>query len=125
MDDSEVYGLYVRGTALLESGDAQGAVAVLEEAVLAAGQARGSLYEALARALFATAQVGRARRAFEHVVELDPTDHYAHFGIGRCCERQGALREAQTHYRLATALAPNADYAAALRRVQTRLQQSG
>lgn len=123
MDDSEVYGLYRRGTALLEEGDPRGAIAALEEAV-AAEPGRASLWEPLGRALFATAQLARARSAFERLLEIDPSDHFAHFGVGRCWERQGDVRRAATHYRIATALSPRADYADALRRVQLRLAAS-
>ena len=122
MDEGGVDGLLQRGQALLEQGDPRAAVEVLEEAV-AVEPGRASLYEPLARALFATAQIGRARAAFEHMLELDPTDHYAHFGVGRCWERQGDLEQARTHFRLASALADRADYATALGRVEERLRR--
>lgn len=122
VDYGEVYGLYRRGTALLEQGDPRGAIAALEEAV-AAEPDRASLWEPLGRAFFATAQLGRARSAFERLLEIDPSDHFAHFGVGRCWEREGDLRQAVTHYRIASALSPNADYTDALRRVQQRLER--
>jgi Flp pilus assembly protein TadD len=120
-DDLGAYELYQQGRRRLEGGNPGGAAEVLELAVEHEPD-QASLHETLGRAYFATARVGKARAAFERALALDPTDAYAHFGVGRCHERQGALRAAVKHYKLATALADRADYAAALQRVQARLE---
>jgi len=54
------------------------------------------------------------------VVELDPTDHWSRFALGRTVERQGRAGEAAGHYRIAVALEPATDYAEALARVTSR-----
>lgn len=115
-DAELVYDLYRQGHQRLEVGDAVGAAEVLE---LAAEREPGkaSLHEALGRAYFASSRVARARGAFVRALELDPTDHYAHFGVGRCYEREGRRAEAATYYKLANVLAPKPDYADALARV--------
>lgn len=121
-DDSDhtlVYDLYRQGRDRLEAGDPVGAAEILELAV-EREPGKASLHETLARAYFATARVARARAAFALVLELDPTDHYAHFGTGRCLEREGRHAEAATSYRLAQALAPRPAYAEALARVVAR-----
>jgi predicted Zn-dependent protease len=72
------------------------------------------------RAYFASAQLTRAEAAFARVVELDPTDHWSRFALGRTVERQGRAGEAAGHYRIAVALEPATDYAEALARVTSR-----
>ena len=82
---------------------------------------KASLREALGRAYFAASRVQPARAEFERALEIDPTDDYAHFGVGRCFERQGRLADAAKHYKIACALADRADYREALDRIQRRL----
>lgn len=114
------YRLYVEGTARLDRGDPHGAVHALDAAV-AQAPGHASLLEPLGRALFATSQIRRAQTAFEEALELDPSNDFAHFGLGRCFERQGRLADAAKHYRLAAALAHVGHYERALRRVEARL----
>jgi Flp pilus assembly protein TadD len=62
------------------------------------------------RAYLGSAQLNRAERAFLRVLELDPSDHYAHFALGRTLQRQGRLAEAKTQLRLASAMNPLPEY---------------
>jgi len=117
----DVYDLYQQGVARLADGNAAAAAEILELAVEAEPR-KASLREALARAYFATQHVTRAREQFEEALALDPTDDYAHFCAGRCHERQGELRPAVKHYRLALALSGREDYADALARVEQRIR---
>jgi Flp pilus assembly protein TadD len=80
-----------------------------------------SVLEVAGRAYFTSSQLGRAERTFARLVELDPTDAYSRFALGRVYERQGRLPDARLHYRVAVALDPRADYEDALRRVEQRL----
>jgi Flp pilus assembly protein TadD len=120
-DPGLVYGLYEQGKRSLADGNPRGAVEVLELAI-EHEPAQASLREALGRAYFATQRPQLARREFQRAAELEPTDHYAHFGIGRCYEREGQLPDAAKHFKVACALADRAEYAQALARVQERLQ---
>jgi hypothetical protein len=46
-------------------------------------------------------------------------DHYAHFALGRCLEKQGRPDEAVGHYRLASFFRPQSrDYRRALANLQ-------
>ena len=117
---SLIYDLYRQGTGRLADGNAAGAVEVLELAVERA-PSHASLHEALGRAYFAASHPRRARAQFERALELDPTDDYAHFGVGRCFEREGRLTEAAKFYKLACALAPRSEYETALERVLNRI----
>lgn len=119
-NDEIVYSLYEQGCQRLEGGNFTAAAEVLELAIERA-PAKASLHEALGRAYFASARVEQARGEFERAVEINPSDDYAHFGVGRCYERLGLLSEAAKHYKLACALADRSDYRAALDRVQARL----
>jgi Flp pilus assembly protein TadD len=80
-----------------------------------------SVLELAGRAYFKSAQLGRAEMAFARLVELDPTDSYARFVLGRSIERQSRPAEAAAHYRVACALDPREDYREALARVQKRI----
>jgi tetratricopeptide (TPR) repeat protein len=123
--EHRVYLLYQQGRSRLAEGNPHGAAAALEEAL--AQQAanhepeKASLHEALGRAYFASSQIQRARAAFESALELDPSNDYAYYSIGRCYERQGRLNDAATHFKIANALADHDLYKAALSRVLSRL----
>ncbi|WP_285749445.1 tetratricopeptide repeat protein [Lentzea sp. NBRC 105346] len=62
-----------------------------------------------ARAYFSSAQLRRTEETLRKVIELDPSDHYAVFMLGRTLQRQGRTGDAATQFRLATAMSP--DYA--------------
>ncbi|MFF9815342.1 tetratricopeptide repeat protein [Streptomyces sp. NPDC014006] len=59
----------------------------------------------LARAYYHSAQLGRAESELRLIVERDPVEHYARLMLGRTLERQGRGAEADTHLRIASALA--------------------
>ena len=40
------------------------------------------------------------------MLELSPTDDYAHYALGRALEKQGREAEANGHYKLASSMAP-------------------
>jgi Flp pilus assembly protein TadD len=80
-----------------------------------------AVLELAGRAWFSSAQLGRAETAFARLVELDPTDAYARFALGRVYERQSRHGEARRHFRLAVAMDPRAEYSDGLARVEQRL----
>ena len=50
------------------------------------------------------------------MLELSPTDDYAHYALGRALEKQGRDAEANGHYKLASSMEPgSAQYAARIR----------
>jgi redox-sensitive bicupin YhaK (pirin superfamily) len=118
-----IYERYRFGEERLAAGDPLAAARALEPAV-EEETANASLWLLLARAYFASARLRPAQEAFERVVELDPTDHHARFGLGRTLERQSRYQEALAQYRVALALSPDPDYEAALRRLEARLAPS-
>jgi Flp pilus assembly protein TadD len=120
MSEMTTYDRYRLGQAYVDAGDPLAAARVLEPAVEAEADS-AALWLVLAQAYFASSRLRPAERAFGRVVELDPTDDYARFGLGRTLERQSRPAEALAQYRIAFALSPEPHYGEALRRVQSRL----
>ncbi len=115
LPSGEVYDWYQRGLALLESGSAHAAVELLTLACSAEPESR-SVREALARAQFDAGLYAEAQASFEWIVEVNPADDYAQFGLGLASARNGDLETAVEHLALAAAMRPDiAHYATALR----------
>jgi Flp pilus assembly protein TadD len=117
-DDREsAYDLFQRGHALLEGRHFAQAAIVLERANRVE-PGKGSILEGLGRAYFNSGQAERARAAFEALLEIDPSSHYAHYAVGQCLKRLGRIDRARTHLKLAVALSPEDPlYSAALGRL--------
>ena len=99
------YELLQRGTALLAKRHAAQAAVVLVRAA-AIEPRKGSILEPLGRALFMSGQLDRALETFEALLEIDPSNHYAHYALGRSLIRLGRRAEGRTHLKLAVAMAP-------------------
>lgn len=115
-----VYEWYQRGLELLAAGDVHAAATVLERAV-GAEPDKGSLREILGRAYYGSRRYAKALEQFSHALDIDPANHYAHFGAGLCLGRLGRLDEAVGHLKMAAVMTPeNADYTSALSRHELR-----
>ena len=115
--DESVYDLYSRGVGLLRSGNAHAAVNVLTRAKSLEPD-KASIRETLARALFQTGRIARARREFTKAVQIEPVNDYAHFGLGLSCARTGQRARAVAHLKLAVAMRPEREeYRQALARL--------
>ena len=113
--EGEVYDWYTRGVTLLETGDLRSAVEVLALASAAVPESR-SVLEALARAQFDAGMYADAKVSFTRIVEINPADDYAQFGLGLAAARVDDLDTAIEHLALAAAMRPDvAHYATALR----------
>jgi len=111
------YELFSRGIWFLRGGHPHQAVMLLSRAKLLEPE-KGSIREALGRALLLAGRAARARREFTKAVHLNPADDYAHFGLALACERTGERERARGHIRLALAMRPGvAEYEHALRRL--------
>jgi predicted Zn-dependent protease len=111
---------YERAATLLDGGDPRGAVRAIEP-VVAAEPGHAAARQLLALAYFGCARLGRAEEQLRWLIERDPSDHYAHFVMGRTLQRQGQLREALPHLRLAAAMSAQTPYAEALALVERQL----
>jgi len=114
---NDAYSLFQRGRALLARGHAHQAVIPLERARDLEPQ-KASIREALARAYYRSGRTASAQEEFAAVVEIDPVNDYAHFGLALCHERRGNMRMARRHAKLAVAMRPEIDsYREALERI--------
>ncbi|AHH94175.1 Flp pilus assembly protein TadD [Kutzneria viridogrisea] len=80
-----------------------------------------SVLQLAGRAYLNSAQFHRAEQALRRLLELDPSDHYALFALGKTLQRTGRHAEAQTQLRLAVAMNPRPEYQEALGEVSARL----
>jgi len=84
-----------------------------------AAPGHGSVREALGRAYYGAGRTSAAEAEFAQALEIDPSNDYAHFGLGLCLARGGQRTRAVGHLRLAVAMRPEVDtYRQALDRVQ-------
>lgn len=115
------YELYQLGLNLLETGDPAQAANVLERAKVMEPN-KGSICEALGRAYYNFGQFDQAMLNFNKALEIDPTNHYAHFGLSLCLERKGILVKSYGHIKLALAMQPDLeDYKKVLARLERKL----
>jgi tetratricopeptide (TPR) repeat protein len=120
LDEREsAYELLQRGRELIATRHHAQAAIVLERA-LRHEPGKGSILEALGQAYYNSRQFEQSRATFEALLEVDPSAHYAHFGLGQSLKQLGHPKEARTHLRLAVALSPTSElYARALARLTT------
>jgi Flp pilus assembly protein TadD len=120
--DGSVYEWYRRGLDLLQSGSAAAAVQLLTRAADAEPESP-SVREALARAQFGARRFAEAAESFRWIVEDNPSEDYALFGLGLSLSRLGEFEAAVEHLALAAAMRPeNRDYAQALRQARATLE---
>ena len=109
---SETYDLFQQGRTHLRKGRAAQATVALEKAKRREPD-KASIREALGIAYFRIQRWEEAEREFRAMLELSPTDDYAHYALGRCLEKRGREHEANGHYKLARSLSPGSDHYAA------------
>jgi tetratricopeptide (TPR) repeat protein len=118
--DGGVYEWYRRGLELLGNGDPAAAATLLSRAAEAEPGSR-SVLEALARAQYDAGWYQDAIGSFARLIDVNPTDDYAQFGLGLAASRAGELRMAAEHLALAVAMRPDlGHYARARRGVRAR-----
>jgi Flp pilus assembly protein TadD len=100
------YSLFQRGQAHLKRGMAAQATVSLEKAKRREPE-KASIREALGIAYFRIRRWDAAEAEFRKLLELSPVNDYAHYALGRTLEKQGRVREANGHYKLASSLRPS------------------
>jgi tetratricopeptide (TPR) repeat protein len=115
-----VYEWYQRGLQLLGERHPDAAATLLARAAEAEPGSR-SILEALARAQYDAGRYAEAIDSFTRLIAVNPSDDYAHFGLGLAASRSGELSLAAEHLALAAAMRPDLHhYAQALRGVRAR-----
>jgi tetratricopeptide (TPR) repeat protein len=112
---SETYELYRQGREHMAAGlNAQATVAL--EKAKRREPSKASIREALGIAYFRIRRFAEAEQEFRAILELKAVDHYAHYALGRCLEKQGRPKEAVGHYRMASFFRPQSqEYRKALK----------
>jgi Flp pilus assembly protein TadD len=106
---SDAYDLFQEGKRRLRSGMTAQATVPLEKAKRLEPE-KASIREALGIAYFRLHRWQDAEREFRTIVEdLSPTDHYAHYALGRALEHLGRTSEANGHYKLASSMKPGSE----------------
>lgn len=114
---TRAYELLERARDFLKNGHPHQAAMLLSEAKLLEPE-KGSIREALGRALYLAGRTARARLEFAKAVQIDPVNDYAHFGLALSCARTGEKTRAIAHLKLAIAMRPGVDeYRQALARI--------
>jgi len=103
---SEAYDLFQEGRRRLKEGLTAQATVPLEKAKRLEPD-KASIREALGIAYFRIRRYAEAEAEFRAVLELSPTDHYAHYALGRALEKLGREAEANGHYKLASVMDPS------------------
>jgi Flp pilus assembly protein TadD len=106
LDDAAVYEHFQCGMELLQGGHPAQAAIRLEKARRGA-PGKTSVREALGRAYFELGRLKDAEHEFKSVVEVDPTNDYAHFCLSRVFQRRGRFKQAEVHLKLARAMSPD------------------
>jgi Flp pilus assembly protein TadD len=105
---TDAYHLFREGQQRLRKGMTAQATVPLERAKrLEPGKA--SIREALGIAYFRLHRWEDAEAEFRAILELSPTDDYAHYALGRALEQQGRAKEANGHYKLASSMKPRSE----------------
>jgi Flp pilus assembly protein TadD len=111
------FDLLARSNEFLRTGHPHQAALLLAQAKMIEPE-KGSIREALGRALYLCGRIARARREFAKAVQIDPVNDYAHFGLALACARTGQRTRAIAHIKLAVAMSPGVDaYRDALARI--------
>ena len=105
---TEAYELYQEGRRRLKGGMAAQATVPLEKAKGLEPE-KASIREALGLAYFRIQRWDKAESEFRAMLELAPTDDWAHYALGRTLEKQGRQHEANGEYKLASALRPQSE----------------
>ena len=103
MSSTDVRAEYERAQVFFAAGRPADAVGLLDR-VLEAAPETTAARELRARALFASAQLGRAEQAVRELLDRDPSDAWARVALARTLERQGRADEAAAQWRIADAL---------------------
>ncbi len=106
---SDAYRHFREGQRRLRKGLTAQATVLLEKAKKLEPE-QASIREALGIAYFRLARWKEAEAEFRTIVEeLEPTDDYAHYALGRALAKQGRQAEANGHYKLARSMKPGSE----------------
>ena len=116
------YDWYRRAEELLAGGNPD-AAAVLRGRLRVVDPGSSAVLEAFARALFDSRRYDEAAVAFRDLVDRNPADDYAHYGLGLSLWRLQRFPAARDELAMAAVMRPErSDYAQALTQVRATLR---
>lgn len=68
---------------------------------------KGSIRELLGRAYYNYGQFRKAANEFLEALKIDPTNHYAHYGLSLCYLKIKNITNAKKHMKIANAMMPD------------------
>jgi predicted Zn-dependent protease len=120
--DGSPYDWYRRAVTLLDGGNPD-AAAVLLARLREVDPTSMSVLEAHARSLFDSKRYEAAAEAFGELVERNPSEDYAHYGLGLSLWRLQRFPEARDELAMAAVMRPGrADYGQALAQVRATIR---
>ena len=105
---TEAYELFQEGRSRLRQGMTAQATVPLEKAKRLEPE-KASIREALGIAYFRLHRWAEAEAEFRAVLDISPTEAYAHYALGRTLEHLGRDIEANGHYKLASSMDPTSN----------------
>jgi len=100
------YKLFEEGKSLLKKQNFLKAIMALEQAKKIEPN-KGSIREALAIAYYNHGFYQSAQKNFQKALDIDITNDYAHYGLGLCLVKEGELKKALGHFKMALAMKPD------------------
>jgi Flp pilus assembly protein TadD len=108
--------------ALLDSGNPDAALVLLERLMEEEGE-NAAVLEAVARANFDARRYLASSAAFRRLAENEPSNDYAHYGLGLSLWRLQRFPDSRDHLAMACVMRPDrTDYAQALQQVSATLR---
>jgi len=114
---TDAYENFQEGRRRLRKGMAAQATVPLEKAKRLEPH-KASIREALGIAYFRLRRWREAEAEFRAVIDISPTDDYAHYALARALDKQGRAAEANGHYKLASFMKPGSS------RYSSRIRES-
>ncbi|RJQ52336.1 MAG: hypothetical protein C4521_10705 [Actinobacteria bacterium] len=106
--EETAYALLQKGRHLLETNNPAQAAHVLERAHRLEPD-KQSILEPLAIATYNFGRYEQALDYFSMLVELNPSNSYAHFGLGLSLKKTGSMARARGHLKMACAMEPGSE----------------
>ncbi|MBM3708051.1 MAG: hypothetical protein FJW69_06900 [Actinobacteria bacterium] len=106
MSSEETYNLFAMGKKLAKKNEHLKAVMLFEKAKKLEPE-KGSIREALAYSYYKCGLYSSAKDNFFKAVSIDAANDYAHYGLGLCLLKEGKIKKALGHLKIAMAMKPD------------------
>ncbi len=116
MNSENAYELFREGKKHARENDHLKAIMLFEKAIVIEPE-KGSIREAIATSYFNCGLYPAAKSNFQKAVSIDAANDFAHYGLGLCLVKEGKIKTAMGHFKIAAAMKPlNETYRNAVKR---------